>query len=294
MPSLFVSYVRENKHEVDQLVRQLQIGGYDCWVDSSLLGGQPWWNEILGRIRDCDIFLAVLSDGTARSAACTSERTWAHQLNKPVLPVAVTAISPDTLPQDLLQTHYVDYSTPSAEAAFELNNSLNGLPPAGPLPDPLPPPPPIPKSYLNDLTAQVTQPAQLSQDEQHRILNELEQALRSDDPQEQKSAREILDRFGRRQDLLFNVGQRVIELQQSAQRPTAPIYVPDPTHIPAPQPRRPAPQPRKRSKVVTTLAVLGGLFVALMLWFMAESCSSSSQPPQQQICYDAYGRPFSC
>jgi TIR domain len=47
---LFVSYARENKPDVDQLVEHLGTMGYETWVDAALRGGQDWWDEILARI----------------------------------------------------------------------------------------------------------------------------------------------------------------------------------------------------------------------------------------------------
>ena len=47
MRQLFISYARENKPDVEALVRDLDALGYQTWVDWSLRGGQAWWEEIL-------------------------------------------------------------------------------------------------------------------------------------------------------------------------------------------------------------------------------------------------------
>ena len=52
MRQLFVSYTRENKPDVEALVLDLDALGYQTWVDSSLWGGQTWWEESCGRIAD--------------------------------------------------------------------------------------------------------------------------------------------------------------------------------------------------------------------------------------------------
>ena len=46
-----MSYARENKRDVDQLVEHLRTMGYETWVDSALRGGQDWWEEILAAHR---------------------------------------------------------------------------------------------------------------------------------------------------------------------------------------------------------------------------------------------------
>jgi hypothetical protein len=60
---VFISYARENRRDIDELVAHLGILGYETWVDSSLRGGQDWWEEILRRIADCDAFLPIISQG---------------------------------------------------------------------------------------------------------------------------------------------------------------------------------------------------------------------------------------
>jgi len=89
MRQLFISYARENKPDVEALVRDLHALGYQTWVDSSLRGGQTWWHEILQRIADSDVFVAIVSGHTLSSVACKRELEWALALNKPVLPLAV-------------------------------------------------------------------------------------------------------------------------------------------------------------------------------------------------------------
>jgi len=67
------SYARENKPDVEALVRDLDALGYQTWVDSSLQGGQTWWEEILRRIGNCDVFVAIVSSHTLSSVACRRE-----------------------------------------------------------------------------------------------------------------------------------------------------------------------------------------------------------------------------
>ena len=61
----------------------------DTWHDSSLHGGQDWFQEILRRIADCDTFNAIISRDALSSTACRREFDWAESLDKPVIPVAV-------------------------------------------------------------------------------------------------------------------------------------------------------------------------------------------------------------
>ena len=98
MPKLFVSYARVEQAAVEELVGHLQILGFETWVDSSIRGGQEWWDVILKAIADCDAFVAVVSRGALSSLACGREFEWAQALGKPVLPVAVEPL-PGALPR---------------------------------------------------------------------------------------------------------------------------------------------------------------------------------------------------
>ena len=221
MRQLFISYARKNKPDVDDLVRDLDALGYQTWVDSSLRGGQTWWEEILRRIADSDVFLVVVSRHTLSSVACKRELEWALALNKPVLPVAVER-RPDALPRTLSMRQIVDYSKSGREAAFALAGGLTTLPPAPPLPEQLPEPPPAPLSYLSDLVDQVSQPDPLTHEQQHQILVQLQPALRSADPEERGGGRYVLETFNKRQDLYADVDRTLAQLglaQQDTQPP---------------------------------------------------------------------------
>ena len=110
---VFISYARLDKPGVDQLVEHLRLLGCDPWTDSSLHGGQDWWDEVLQRIADCDTFIATISRDALNSKACRREFDWAEALGKPVLPVAV---GPPTkaLPRRFVTRQNVDYSDPQS------------------------------------------------------------------------------------------------------------------------------------------------------------------------------------
>ena len=116
---------------MEALIRDLDALGYQTWVDSSLRGGQTWWEEILRRIAESDVFVAIVSAHTLNSVACQRELKWALALNKPVLPVAVERL-PQALPLTLSIRQIVDYSTSGKEAAFALAGALGTLPAAPP------------------------------------------------------------------------------------------------------------------------------------------------------------------
>ena len=215
MRKVFISYARANKPAVDELVEHLRELGCDTWVDSALYGGQDWWQEILRRIADCDVFIPIISHDALNSVACAREFDWAEALAKPVLPVAIEPPSV-ALPTRFSRRQFIDYSK-SAErdrAARRLGGGLMSLPPAPPLPRPAPPRPAAPLSYLADLVDMVSRAKPLHPEEQRQILVRLKPALRSLDPEERRGGLAVLDRFGSRADLASDIDRSIAALKQ--------------------------------------------------------------------------------
>jgi hypothetical protein len=214
---LFMSYARENRPDVDQLVEHLHELGYETWVDVVLRGGQDWWEEILRRIAETDVFIAIVSEAAINSMACRREFDWAEALHRPVLPVAIEPLTTN-LPLRISKRQIIDYSDPAQRhmAALKVGAGLMNLLPAPPLPEQVPETPPAPLSYLTPLFDQVDNPKLIEREQQQQILNQLEPALESFDPEERRAGREILERFRRRPDLLASVYQSITRLETLA------------------------------------------------------------------------------
>lgn len=226
MAKLFVSYARANKAAVDELVEHLGILGWDVWVDTTLRGGQDWWEVILAAIADCDAFLVAVSRAALSSEACDREFEWAVALNKPLLPVAIEVL-PGALPARISTRHVVDYSERGHRAALALAGALTALPPAPSLPDPMPAAPAVPLSYLTELIDLVRSRDPLDSAAQQAVVVRLEAALRSVDPVERQGARDVLDAMLSRGDLTGDTRERATQLCES---PTAQLmtYYEDP------------------------------------------------------------------
>jgi hypothetical protein len=283
MSNVFVSYAREDTARAGELVRRLSRLGHQVWSDDALRGGQSWWDEILAQIAGCDVFLAMVSPASLNSVACQRERQYAHDLGKPILPVAVERMT-QAMPRELSLRQVVDYSSPGEDAAYALFGALKALPPPPP-PEPLPPPPAVPLSYLTDLHEQLETP-ELTRAQQREIVDALEPALRSADTEEQQGGRRLLEILSSRDDLFADTERRIAALHTSraTQRPqpgpsasppvsaqTRPNPTPPPLAAPAPAgggPVTKAPTKKKRSKVIIALVAIGALVVLLILFAM--------------------------
>jgi DNA-binding beta-propeller fold protein YncE len=282
---VFISYSRLNRAQVDTLVEHLGVLGCQTWIDSSLQGGQQWWNEILGKIADCDVFMPVISRDALNSTACQREFDWAEALRKPVLPVAVEPLS-RALPARLSVLQVVDYFDPAQRErnALTLAGALAALPPAPSLPEPLPAPPDAPLSYLTDLVELVSGDQPLDHDQQRQLLVQLESALRSVDPHEREGGLAVLERFSTRENLYADVDRRLTWLKANTpapspsrpaaqppgeprQRPTAPRgrrLTPSVAPPPAPAGRGATAQPKRRTGSLVAVAALAVVALALV------------------------------
>jgi hypothetical protein len=129
MPNLFVSYSRVDRPFVDDFVPVLRrsYGLSSVWFDDEIYGGQEWWEEILGQIAACDIFIYLLSDKSVTSPYCRAEYIEASRLRKKMLPVLIRAKT--EIPTDLSRIQYDDLSggLKDIEAVARLFGSVNRL-----------------------------------------------------------------------------------------------------------------------------------------------------------------------
>jgi len=264
---IVISYAREDRGTVEELFETLRLLGHQPWTDAGAHSGARWWDEIMLRIQQCDVLLAVTSPASLSSRACTLERQYALALNKVLLPVLVAPINMQGLPSEMAQIHFFDYTTRTPATAGKLYKTFQDMPPARPLPRPLPTPPPPPLSYLNDISDLLgALPPDI--DRQHQIVTALTHGLRSGDSEERATAFELMRRYvdhpHRLPDPDMRARQALATLVGGNQtrRPPQPVVTP----------------PAKRSKAVTALAWVGGLAIVLVglgIWGL----SSSPRPP---------------
>jgi hypothetical protein len=201
MARIFISYNRASLAVAETVADDLQTAGHEVWFDRSISGGQQWWNEILRRVRECDVLIFALSPEAMESRACGEELRYARQLDKGILPLLVAdGVRTDLLPRPLSDIQYIDYRSPDRRTYFALSRALNSFESAPPLPDPLPEPPPVPVSYLHDLQEKIDSPAQLGFEEQAALVLELKGKLGQSASRE--AVLDLLRRMRRRDDLL--------------------------------------------------------------------------------------------
>lgn len=177
--TLFVSYTRSDKALVRALKDDLERMGRSVWLDHQIHGGERWWQEIIQRIQDAEVFLFALSKDSWRSRPCRTELSYAEQLRVPVVPVRVGPL--ENLRIEIAEKQIIDYRERSADAVIDLIAAITELS-AQPrqLPDPLPKPPAMPFEYLYRI-AGLIDVQQIPPDDQGQVIAELRRRLKTED-----------------------------------------------------------------------------------------------------------------
>ncbi|HEY9377179.1 MAG TPA: toll/interleukin-1 receptor domain-containing protein [Jiangellaceae bacterium] len=206
--SVFESYSRTDEVLAAQIAADLSEIGLDVWRDQRLSGGQEWWDTILRSIRSADVVVFVVSDNSLESVPCIRELGYAEALGKRVLPVRIDrTTSPKVAPRVLASKEWVDYDSADRSSMLRLMRAVNDLSPAGPLPDPLPEEPDVPLSYTTNLAALVHQVEDLTPADQHSLLFQLRDGLRSKADGEECAT--LLNRMRGRRELLASVAVEI-------------------------------------------------------------------------------------
>jgi hypothetical protein len=179
---VFISYARKDQARATQLRADVHQLGHAVWFDQDVSGGHQWWSTILQQIRDCHVFVFVLSPYSVTSRACLAELNYAEVLRRPILPIMVRSVNPSTAPAVVANTQIIDYTNRTTDTVFSLLNGFNRMPRPGPLPQPLPPEPAIPTSYLNAYAERLGSP-ELTYSAQMELLAQLRAQLNNEEDQ---------------------------------------------------------------------------------------------------------------
>ena len=91
MAQIFISYSRADRQFLDRFVPLLRkvYGNSSLWYDDDIHGGVDWWEMILRKIADCELFIYLVSNDALASPYCQAELREALRLKKQILPVVV-------------------------------------------------------------------------------------------------------------------------------------------------------------------------------------------------------------
>src|SRR3954451_8019660 len=212
MTQSFASYSRKDEAAVRKLIADLGQAHLSVWHDQALHGGDPWWQDILRRIRECEVFLSALSKTSLTSKPCLAELSYARALGLPVLPVQVGEVGNLRL-TPVADIQVIDYRKRTVSNRMALiEASQDAVTRRRPLPDPLPEPPPVPFEYLLRLGSAIGA-AQLTPDQQGDFIRQLRECLETEEDEGVKDdARELLRALRRRPDITYRNAAAVDQL----------------------------------------------------------------------------------
>lgn len=214
---VFISYSRHDRATAQALRNDLQQAQFDVFLDDELSGGQSWWTTLLHHIRDCDVFMPVLSQEWLKSTPCRLESDYAAATRRNFLPVSLDDVSPKLVAPVIAETQWVGYSIEDKHAILRLVGALHGLPPSSPLPDPLPAEPTVPISYLTELRDKVAVGQEMGRTDQELLLTEFRRRL-NDDENDRSELVLLLGQFRRRDDVNFHVANDIDALLQRVEQ----------------------------------------------------------------------------
>lgn len=219
--TVFVSYSSRDAEQLkSSFIPALRLGRIPCWFDDELRVGTVWWQEILGQIRGCDVFVVALSENWVESSACRTELDYAVAVGRPVLAVRIGGSERvgAAMPNGV---EVVDFRTPDSGAGAELITAVRRREAVeSPLPVPLPPDPDVPYAYLQRAQSLVTSP-RINARQQRDAFDELKAAL--DDPagdggHSLQQATALLAKLRDHPDVLHAIRREVVDLPGVGER----------------------------------------------------------------------------
>jgi hypothetical protein len=215
---LFVSYSSQDRSAIEPLTAALRRARQQVWFDDDLGGGEAWWNEILERIRSCEVFIVALSNHSLESKPCQAELRYAKALERPILPVQIGPVD-SMRANPLAALQVIDYQSPSVDAGIQLVTAVHGLAAQQrPLPSPLPDEPPVPFAYLMRLSSTLAE-QDLDPRQQTHLVTELKSGLEEDgdDPTARNDISRLLHVLRDRSDVTYRTRTEIDELLASVE-----------------------------------------------------------------------------
>ena len=117
---IFISYSRRDTEFVLRLASDLHDKVAGVWFDQSTIQvGQKWRDEIMDGVRECKVFVLVLSPDAAESQYVREEVNKALELGKTIIPILYRPVKLTGQLQALVaETQYLDLQTGSYTANF--------------------------------------------------------------------------------------------------------------------------------------------------------------------------------
>lgn len=118
----FISYSRVNQQFALRLACELKSAGFSIWMDQfDIPTGARWDDEIEKALRECQIFLIIMTPASIASANAKDEIGYAIDHGKHILPVLLENCE---IPLRLRRMQYVDFTQMNFDEGFKTAKDL--------------------------------------------------------------------------------------------------------------------------------------------------------------------------
>lgn len=97
-PYIFVSYAHLDHEKVFARIKDFHDRGYRIWYDEGIAPGNEWTAEIAAALKDCALFVVMITPNSVASGNCKNEINFAISRKKPFIAIH---LEPTTLSDDL-------------------------------------------------------------------------------------------------------------------------------------------------------------------------------------------------
>ncbi len=122
MADIFISYSRKDSPQAQILAERMRSSGASVWMDSaSLSAAETWSAEIVAAIRNCNVFILLLSEHSVSSTNVTKEVALASDNNKSIVAIELDHSElNDAMQYSLAGLHRIAFDDePSLQRTFE-------------------------------------------------------------------------------------------------------------------------------------------------------------------------------
>ena len=126
---IFISYSHKDSREVHKIIERMSSDGYRIWFDDGIDPGTEWDETIAKHIKECEYFIAFISENYLESDNCKDELNYARDKSKKrILIYLENVVLPDGMAMRLNRLQYVSkYNYADEEKFYEKLYSSDGI-----------------------------------------------------------------------------------------------------------------------------------------------------------------------
>ena len=141
-PYIFISYSHRDSDKVLEIMNRLKGEGFNVWYDGGIDPGTEWDENIAKHVRECEYFVAFISNGYIGSKNCKDELNFSRDLDKNQLLVYLEEVQlPDGMAMRMNRIqaiYWPKYNRNNIEEAYEKLFKASGIEKTRMIPAPSP------------------------------------------------------------------------------------------------------------------------------------------------------------